>query len=1100
MEFYVVPGGPFTLTTRFAILTHLTNGLVVALAASQPAMYNRSKWMGSDLAIDDIAIIECVHRLLSTTYARYCSSYLGGEAAGRVLRLGTAMAHYDRVVSAGCDHDGPDTDGDQGGQGAPAGHVHDAAVAHAGHDEEQGARVADESSEYARLNAIDRKQAMKFLLDGSLGSLMLIRWLMEPLRRHFVCQFARASESWPLRQKAALAKALKDGRPSTPKLRVVEAASGEEDSKFFEQIRLLFERTEIWAIMPPSHHTVSARAKAFRCLSRMGCAFMKLLASRHQKFPYQVFRLLVAPHLAAEFRAVSDCMLDEWTKWLKRSWPTLEGEELTQVLYTVAILLRMDISHIEARHASVRRMLTIRSVQTNPASLDSLSAQWLFQQHRTAGQRFAERAPRPHTATGKKRNANVLETAPKRRVALPTRSKRTWSQSHGRGGGAWRAWVRRHTAGAKKEDVDFKELAANYQHAKETQSPIYRECLRVGRIATQVGKLTGKHGFGVSAKAARRAKQPLARLHQMLTNQMPETDYGTEAIGVATRSIAVGVNVPQMMSVARLDQRLTASKAAGQDRQQRVELKEYERTTGADFVRAFQRAHPDLAGLPLACEPSVVGRHLRADLPTITDVEKAVSWANRHAHASGLAARLETQWGELHHTVSDADDGRSGRPDAASTESKCIEAGICLCSEDGQKLGKRANKFLNYIKLLCNARRGFRADLAHGFIVVRLFGWPSDYEAFFRDDSGIIDIWLHIGLMYWPPYEPTFMVVEPVGHAEVSGEGPGGGRGDRLFVRSAQRFEMLYPAFARMVNSDVISASVYRLEDVDRPIAAFSAQPVPIVPLPDFEEPVQFWPRLNRRRRARRAPDQPDGSDGQDDDAAAVEDADEVDGDAGADGAEDEQRPCEEEDAPPQFVELLNPLLDAYDQPVRIPFAAAAVRADPMEPPRVPEGNDDGAAAPDGEQRAARDAPAARVPYRERYDNTVFLDSGLITYYESNNAFEARCFLHRRRCKMSRVAFQPGVDYSRRRDRKKGRPLGFLAAWLGVGPGCGSKDVHCSHANVRHIAGPHGFALRREARAALAALPGAEVLFERERNALGDEEEEPAIVYSTRGG
>ena len=78
------------------------------------------------------------------------------------------------------------------------------------------------------------------------------------------------------------------------------------------------------------------------------------------------------------------CLLDSWTKKLKALYPSLEGDEFLYVLETIAKLLKVDITNVESRHASVRRMLVSRSTQTHPMSFGDLSGQWLFQQLRNA--------------------------------------------------------------------------------------------------------------------------------------------------------------------------------------------------------------------------------------------------------------------------------------------------------------------------------------------------------------------------------------------------------------------------------------------------------------------------------------------------------------------------------------------------------------------------------------------------------------------------------------------------------------------------------------------------------------------------------------------
>ena len=84
---------------RGSIDEHLTNGLTLALAASQPSVYNRSTWAGSDVAVNDIGLFEAVHRLLSTSYARYCVSCMAGSVRKQYLEAAIFLRHYDMEQS-----------------------------------------------------------------------------------------------------------------------------------------------------------------------------------------------------------------------------------------------------------------------------------------------------------------------------------------------------------------------------------------------------------------------------------------------------------------------------------------------------------------------------------------------------------------------------------------------------------------------------------------------------------------------------------------------------------------------------------------------------------------------------------------------------------------------------------------------------------------------------------------------------------------------------------------------------------------------------------------------------------------------------------------
>ena len=51
---------------RAAVVEYVSLGLLVALASSQPSLYPRHQWCGADIAVDELAIMEGVHRILST--------------------------------------------------------------------------------------------------------------------------------------------------------------------------------------------------------------------------------------------------------------------------------------------------------------------------------------------------------------------------------------------------------------------------------------------------------------------------------------------------------------------------------------------------------------------------------------------------------------------------------------------------------------------------------------------------------------------------------------------------------------------------------------------------------------------------------------------------------------------------------------------------------------------------------------------------------------------------------------------------------------------------------------------------------------------------
>ena len=86
---------------RQKLLKNVTAGILSALASCQPHQYNRSRWTGCDIAIDELGVMEAVHRLLSTSYARFCAAHSSSALVeGRYLSLAKAFAKYEGAPMA----------------------------------------------------------------------------------------------------------------------------------------------------------------------------------------------------------------------------------------------------------------------------------------------------------------------------------------------------------------------------------------------------------------------------------------------------------------------------------------------------------------------------------------------------------------------------------------------------------------------------------------------------------------------------------------------------------------------------------------------------------------------------------------------------------------------------------------------------------------------------------------------------------------------------------------------------------------------------------------------------------------------------------------
>ena len=338
VQYFVPFGSPPEVRDRKSIVDHCTHDLFITLASSRPTLYNRSKWASADLVVSDLGIFEAVHKLLSTSFARRCSSLSKGPLAAQSMTLGRELRCYDRWAFAEVDKDDNEDDGGEGAAMPGA----DAAVGHAvaGAQGPSSSAENNESQAWAKDNAKKRRLGMGFLRDDPLSFLIVARLVMGPMRAYLNKQFQRASDAWAFKELATVAYALQSGVVYQRTHRILEAAEWLDDEWFFQQLGAL-SMLAMWQITPPSFQTVTNRAHTFKTLSRMGCAFSKLLASRHQRGVYQTFRALNNPDVARQICDQRECMLDAWTSALRAIYPTLHESERLHVMASIAEHLKV---------------------------------------------------------------------------------------------------------------------------------------------------------------------------------------------------------------------------------------------------------------------------------------------------------------------------------------------------------------------------------------------------------------------------------------------------------------------------------------------------------------------------------------------------------------------------------------------------------------------------------------------------------------------------------------------------------------------------------------------------------------------------------------
>ena len=204
---------------------------------------------------------------------------------------------------------------------------------------------------------------------------------MQPLSLMLYSRLDISSERWEVQQRVAVARGDLNlsgsgcGRP----FMMTEAAFGRVEAKRMERLADLWNSPEQWTTIPPQCLTAQFRALCFRVLARQGAAVEQLLAHPHRQFPFALFQLLETPEEASNLVTIPECRKDTWTLAMQEQHPDLQGDDFLATVALHAHLQSTNISNIEAKHASVRRQLTARSVQTWALKMVTASAEWLCQ-------------------------------------------------------------------------------------------------------------------------------------------------------------------------------------------------------------------------------------------------------------------------------------------------------------------------------------------------------------------------------------------------------------------------------------------------------------------------------------------------------------------------------------------------------------------------------------------------------------------------------------------------------------------------------------------------------------------------------------------------
>jgi len=1039
-------------------------GVARTLANRQIHVYPRHRWVGFDLSIDQLGLLESTHAILRHSFRRFCLQF--GPHPRRTSIAPSAevpdqLALEDGVEEGG-DEQAPGQRAQEGGDvGAPA------------------AAAAAGLESFAEQNERHRKIASNYLQTMPLGRLMILRTIFEPFRKLLNRLIHISSDSWDSAQAAKEAKHMLGTESEPRQFRVQIAARQELENEFAVEVARIVD-PECWKYMPVRNMDLQTRGLVFRLISRSKCTVDALLRLPHDTFPTRLFLALDDPEVGEMLANSAECELDAFSKTFIAKFGLVD-KEAQAALRFLATMVYLDIVQIEQRHAALRRRLTVMSPTNVPSTAD-LSAFWTLRQYRLR-----------HRMNNERRDKFMGFVKVKGKV----KGKGVKEGNLKKVGGAWRAFVASR-ARSRPGRADFKLLGVEYAALGADEK---EELKKTGRMATLTGRLKtkGQSSFGPNSRKLRRQAAQLLRLQQGLaraarTSTKGDCDAIASALALTNSSLE---NTEGLAKLMRSESRQANTVVKVVKTADEKCIADFQEKMGDEWRRRLGGLAPELQQLPANLRPWP-DRHLTLfewTPDTTDDASKTISYAVQNSQKTNLLDAMNLDWStKVAAITSSSAAAPADAPDAlgdagAQKASACQKDGVCVCSEEGQKIRLMSAKFLKSFKPLVRRGTDARDALVNGQIALRLRwevvpdgeaagGAAGDGGGDSADPAAQGDIYWHIGWMCLSPYLPSFHVLDCI---ETSPDGRTRtcqGTWETLtFMRGVETLD-------RTLKWEL---QLLRLSDPRRPIASFDPS------LAIFERAQDdlhcFWNPQKRRRGGRgrwRAIAIADGdlADAEADegvgDARAPDDAD---GGAGGavDGDEHSDADIEEEvDAGDDLEKALEELL--ADSHFAMDEEEAAEEVRPLAPVdeyvENPEGEEPVPPPPPPPVAAIPElGPIGPLPRETAKSVTVIFNGGQLAYFYKGKRFQAICSNpDHGRCVCTRSG-RLGVT------GKEGRPLGLMAAWLKKN---GQKEQY------DHVYAPDpSFAERAAARTELAKVNGIEKLMAGERPRIEGEGEEP---------
>eukprot|EP00971_Amphidinium_carterae_P019674 387744-Amphidinium_carterae.1 len=645
IQYVELPGKPYRSKEHMS--KFLESGLTWVMAGCKPKLYPRHRWTGADICIDQLGKVEMVHKLLSKAFKRFVLSF----AKPSLLTTGCIPENFqagsvaldDTVDLSGCDeaivHEPLDV-------------VTFEAVSQKNEkvsfQTQENENTTSEKS--AAEHAKDRQMALNWIDSRPWSTLVALRLALGPL----------TNEAFELQQRSVQAQSMLKGEKGCCRdFMVTVAAELTYEKQYFIDLHTVFSNRDVWQIVDKDRVSVAFRAQLFKLLARQGSLVQQLLVAVQKCYPYRMFLLLNRPDMRDEILADAPCLLDPWSTEVKRLHPTLDSEEFLALLCLHACTISTNIAPLEAKHASIRRLLHQR-VQSRSMDVALCSAMWVCQNMRSLKfNKVSSTSLKPGqrgSSTTKRRTSSLSAKLRPRESKHRNHLCLTYEVAKVKkrkcvGGGAWRAWTHHHLWGQKGQRPDLSTAASAYREAKATNALEYQNAVALGKRARAAArvKTTSGSSFGPSF---RKVKRLVARqLQTALFNQLHDKSQAEQADLLAKKLAHTDHSLQDVLGMTRALNTMSTQVANQRSQEQLATLHEFETTIGKEQLQSLLAALPDLGfdnvlqPVPSAFGPAFVVKHQGHE-----SLAKTMDWATSTGK-SNLPAALAQHWAHQHTAV-----------------------------------------------------------------------------------------------------------------------------------------------------------------------------------------------------------------------------------------------------------------------------------------------------------------------------------------------------------------------------------------------------------------------------------------------------------------